>query len=372
MLSIVLALASTIVAVIAGEYLGAARFNGLHFGRSLASEIPWGPGDELLYACASMPMLLAVVDSIEGFMGTAEAAAAVTRAAGLVAQSTFLYRCRAGDYADASLARSDWQSAGESSTDLSTLRQVLLTRDLATISHVVDASGALLSTTVLSQEAMSAHGSQNQESWAYTPTRWPCMGKRATIASSDSSASAVRLSRSEEYASQMLLLPEHIDGDAYIRERVHPELVRSLSSARWQLLLVLFARICSFAAAAAGTAIAVAAFSSPEGRWVTDTDGLGPSPSAVAITISISTAAARMLQTSRAESRRRAHARAASALNAARVRWESLPCEERRQLELDRLVLSVEQAIEATLPPATSDVAARKASSASHGGSTKL
>ena len=72
-----------------------------------------------------------------------------------------------------------------------------------------------------------------------------------------------------------------------------------------------------------------------------------------------------MLQTTRVEARRRAYARAASALNAARVHWEALPTEERsRQSELDRLVLKVEQAIEATLPPASSDVAARKASSA--------
>ena len=54
--------------------------------------------------------------------------------------------------------------------------------------------------------------------------------------------------------------------------------------------------------------------------------------------------------------------RAAATLNAAKVRWESLPAEERaQQVEVDRLVLSVEQAVEATLPPAPSEVAARRA-----------
>jgi hypothetical protein len=107
--------------------------------------------DVLLFVCASLPVLLAVVDSIEGLMNTAEATAAVERAAGLVTQSIYLYRCRAGDYSDVALNRAS-RNSGETSSDLSTLRQTLLQQDLATIAQVVDASGALLTTSESGQQ----------------------------------------------------------------------------------------------------------------------------------------------------------------------------------------------------------------------------
>lgn len=372
-LSIVLALASTVVAIIAGDYVGEERYSfSLHIGgRRLSDDggdSSYG-GDRtiyeyvLMYACASLPVLLAVVDSIEGFMGTAEAAAAVERAAGLVTQSLYLYRCRAGDYSDIALVR----SAGESNlnSDLSTLRQMLLTRDLTTIAHVVDASGALISMTQQQQPAVI--GMDGLVAFAPRPWYAACLpsGSLSVLPGAASDSPTQQQSGHGGASGEAKAIPEQIDGDAYVTERVAPELEKTLSKARNELLLVLLARVCSFAAAAVGTAIAVAAFSSIRHYEVSIGHDPVPSPSYIAITVASSTAFARMLQTTRVEARRRAHARAASALNAARVRWEALPAEDRaKQSELDRLVLSVEQAIEATLPPASSDVAARKASSA--------
>lgn len=370
-LSIAIGLLSTIVAVVAGEFINDKKRIPVPWKRQLfagdhkALEVD----DVLLFVCASLPVLLAVVDSIEGLMNTAEATAAVERAAGLVTQSIYLYRCRAGDYSDVALNRAS-RNSGETSSDLSTLRQTLLQQDLATIAQVVDASGALLTTSESGQQqrplfeigttALDAAGYTTAPSPPWYAKLMPWTASSAPTAA-DFALAPLR-SLAHLPAAQKA---ETIDGDGYVHERVLPELERNLSNARCQLLLVVLARVSSFAAAAVGTAIAVAAFTSTEERWEAILDPGGVSPSAVAITVAVMTALSRMLQTTRIEAQRRAHTRAASALNAARVRWEALPSEERgRQAELDRLVLSVEQAIEATLPPATSDVAARKASSA--------
>ena len=340
MLSIVMAFAATVAAIMASER-GLIRTNGLFEKMGLTRRLPLPDEADFhsfaVYLCAALPVVLVVVDSIEGLMSTSEAQAAVQRAAGLVTQALYLYRCRAGDYADGSLSKSDdlLASGSGSGTDLSTLRQVMLSHDLATISAVVDESGALLaqrslpSTQPISEDPVSS--STSGGAWWH--------GEHAY-------GSAIETDAARCVGEQMLAVPDFIDGDDYVRERVVPQLERSLSIARYTLLTVVAARIMSVAAAALGVALAMQ--SSTE--WVT-------------ITVAASTAAARMLQTTRAEARRRAHTRAVLILNAARVRWESLPAEVRAlQGEVDRLVLKVEQAIEATLPPATSDVAARKAS----------
>ena len=340
-LSILLGVAATIIAVFTADAVAENRFlPDLHFNdENRLPQVLDTPGrlQYLVYTCASLPALLAVIDSIHGYMGAGETSSAVERAAGLVMQALYLYRCRAGDYADAVLVRSAPSDGG---TDLSTMRQALLKHDLASIGSVVDECGALV-TAGNNRPAFGAF------QVAPSIMQWPIAfatsvthGKQSSYTPVSAAEIAIQSERNE-----LLALPDVIDGDTYLIERVQPELDRSLGSARHFLLVVLLTRSVALAAAAVGSAVAVLGHT----RWV-------------AITIAVATAASRVLQVTRAEARRRALMRAAATLNAAKVRWESLPAEERaQQVEVDRLVLSVEQAVEATLPPAPSEVAARRA-----------
>ena len=99
-----------------------------------------------------------------------------------------------------------------------------------------------------------------------------------------------------------------------------------------------------YAAAATGTVLATLGLS----KWV-------------AMTVAFSTAMTRIIQNFRVDELRKANAKAMSSLSAVRLYWRALPREERgRQHEIDRLVNSVEGALEATLPPAEPDVAPPK------------
>ena len=227
----------------------------------------------------------------------------------------------------------------------------MLKRDLATISSRVDESGAVLAQGALAPPVGVAHDAASASStlrrWAtscvaFVTRRKPPPSSGAPVPPTVSNAELA----AEWECTELLAVADCINGDAYVRERVQPGVVQSLRAARRLLLAVLLARSVALAAAAAGAALAVVG----QAQWA-------------AVTVALATAANRVLQTTRIEARRRALMHAASALNAAKVRWEALPSEERaRQLEIDRLVLKVEQALEATLPPASSVLAAPRKS----------
>ena len=97
----------------------------------------------------------------------------------------------------------------------------------------------------------------------------------------------------------------------------------------------MLSRTLIFVAAAVGTALATLGME----QWV-------------AVTAATSTVVSRAMQNTRLEERKVAYSKAASLLNSTAIKWEALPAEHKaRQDRIDWLVNTVEQAIEATLPP---------------------
>ena len=113
-------------------------------------------------------------------------------------------------------------------------------------------------------------------------------------------------------------------------------LPRMSRAARALLGVALAGNILMYAAAAVGTVLATL-------------DGLSKW---VAVTVGFHHSVSSWMATFRVEERRTACARAVSALERERVAWMALPREmQSRQDNLDKLVSSVEAALEATLPP---------------------
>ena len=253
------------------------------------------------FLCAGLPAVLALLEVLQGY-GRGEPEAAVERAAGLVQKAVYLYRCRAGSYADLPLS-------SDASSDVATLRRRMLTRDLTAVGTAVEESGATLPTAEApSWGIVSAIRARLSRVW--------CM-------------CCCRLGNDPPETTE-----DHVDGDSYVQERLLPALKTSTSRSRWLLIFSLTVRSCSLIALAVGTGLALLGLL----HWV-------------AVAVAFSTGAARLLQMTRADDRRRAHTRAAAALNAAKVRWEALPPEAHAwQSEVDALVLRAEQAIESTLP----------------------
>ena len=262
------------------------------------------------YICAALPALLAVVELLQSILRSSEAAAAVERAAGLVERASFLYRCRAGSYADLPLSTAE----AEATSDVSTLRRRMLTRDLAAVAAAVDDSGAMLVPSSSSADAAGSHDSSSYPMWLRRAWCMCCCRPRN--------------------GDPPELHDDRIDGQAYAHERLLPALQLCTARARWLLGLSMAMRCASLISLAVGTALALIGLL----HWV-------------AVAVACSTAASRLLEMARVDERRRANVRAAAALNAAKVRWEALPVEAHAwQSEVDALVLRAEQAIESTLP----------------------
>ena len=316
-LSIVLAIVAAAVAVAADElYDDYSDYDDVQdvlqvgvFSRVFLNGLHEQWATKAGYICAALPALLAVIQLVQSLMTTSEAALAVERAAGLVERAVYLYRCRAGSYADLPLSTAE---AGTTS-DVSTLRRRMLTRDLAAVATAVDDSGAMLIPS-LSSPSSERHDGSPFPMWLRKAWCMCCCrpGTGDPPETND----------------------DRMDGDAYARERLLPALQQSTSNARWLLVLSLGVRSVSLLALAVGTALALLGLL----HWV-------------AVAVALSTAASRFLELARVEERRRAHVRAAASLNAAKVRWESLPAEAHTwQSEVDALVLRSEQAVESTLP----------------------
>lgn len=262
------------------------------------------------YICAAVPALLAVVELLKSLLLSSEAAAAVERAAGLVERASFLYRCRAGSYADLPLSTAEADAA----SDVSTLRRRMLTRDLAAVAAAVDDSGAILVPSLSSTDGTGSYDRSSFPMWLRRAWCMCCCRPHA--------------------GDPPELHDDRIDGVTYARERLLPALESCTARSRRLLVLSMTMRCLSLISLAAGTALALIGLL----HWV-------------AVAVACSTAASRYLEMARIDERRRANMRAAAALNAAKVRWEALPVEAHAwQSEVDALVLRAEQAIESTLP----------------------
>ena len=266
----------------------------------------------LYYVVVVLPAVLVVVDSIDSFLRTNAAASAAARAAGLVRQQIFYYRTRAGQYADAIMAA----KAKAANSDLVSMRQRRLVEQLGIIDATLATSGAL---PIEGRGTLRLAIADVASAWETAFENVITAGPGATKAG-------------------------RLTGDEYIDARLNPSLRATSRSATGYLVIALGAHVLMYAAAATGTVLATLGLS----KWV-------------AMTVAFSTAMTRVIQTFRVDELRKANAKAMSALSAARLYWRALPREERgRQVEIDRLINSVEGTLEATLPPAEPDVAPPK------------
>lgn len=316
--SILLALAATVIAVLLSDIHLSREHAGVRF--VMGERVPHLRPE--LIICAVLPALLAVFEVADGLLVSEEAAVAAERAAGLVAQTTYVYRCRAGEYSDAALSRASLRIAADAHCDLTTLRQRQLNRNLAAIAVDLDEAGAFVTSAAgaLRPDAVFATGVRRLPRWRL----WQCwpMNDEESLGVDRSSTDLLGI-------------------DEYLSERVQAQTNHSLCRARWLRVCVLTARTWSVLSAGIGMSVAL----------------LGMAH-LVVISVAASVAATRLLRTSQLEGRQRAHARAASRMLAARARWEALPAEARyRQNEVDALVLMVEHAMESVLPAAPHGVA---------------
>ena len=311
--SICLALVSTVLAVLVAED-----------DRSSAG----------FFLCIVLPALLMIVDQVDVYLGTSVAAHAVERARGILEQQTFMYRTRIAGYSDAVLARQLKEAAINGATeliDVETRRQQLFTLRLSEIDEAASAAGALVDVV-----HMATPGGSSATTRVVPSDAAPHTDNAPLRPGSRGAAAAARSAVVEPDAA-----PDVMDGDEYIRLRVDLHAKRSAREAKRLLFLSLLARLGLFVVAAVSTAIATIGYTKY-----------------VSVTVAVTTAITRWLNATRVEARRSAHSRAASALNGAKLAWTALPREMRsRQAERDRLVLSVENLLERTLPPAESEVA---------------
>ena len=247
---------------------------------------------------AAVPAILAVLEVLAIF-ARSEPASAAERAAGLVERAVYLYRSRAGSYADLPLS-------SETASDISTLRRRMLMRDLSAVGSAVDESGATLTSAA---DAKVRIPMAIRRAWCM------CCCRPAPVEPPE-------------------IMDDRLDGDTYLQERLLPALRDSTSKAKQLLVLALSARCLSLISFALGTALALLGLL----HWV-------------AVAVAVAGFIPRLLRVDTLEERRRAQIRVAKALNAAKVRWEALPAEAHSwQTEVDALVLRAEQAIESTLP----------------------
>lgn len=141
LLSLFIAFAAIVVSTVVGS-LGSDDNDGN--GDGDATEGGSGGGgtrhEVLYYVLVVLPALLVVVDSVDSFLRTGEAANAAERAAGLVEKHLYMYRARACAYSDAAVAA----AAKRDGIDLQTARMTRLTASLTSIDQAVAESGALV------------------------------------------------------------------------------------------------------------------------------------------------------------------------------------------------------------------------------------
>ena len=141
--TIALSLAATILAIVAGETVSAGE--------------SW-TASPLSVAVVVLPATIIVIDSIEAVVRSFDSANAAARAAGLVAKAIYMYRTRAGQFADAVLA----PKAVESKTDVMSLRQHTLTARLTTIE--LNTVGTVDAISMARETIMATHGAAAGES----------------------------------------------------------------------------------------------------------------------------------------------------------------------------------------------------------------
>ena len=264
----------------------------------------------LYYASIILPAVMLVVDQIEAYLGSLKSKEACERAAGLVESQAFRYKAHAGAYADNKL---DEEVQRGVAGDLATARQLKLATRLNKIQIDVAKTGASVE---LSENDDRGHEKIISDvAGAIMKEAKPAVGAKG---SSDA---------------------DELNGDEYIQVRVLPAIRHSTKMAKYYQFYSLIGRMLLFLASAAGSVLAT----------------LGQTL-VVAATVSGSMSISRWLETTRVEERRQAHMKAASELSCAKLVWESLPNEQRTKQDcLDKLVLEVENYLEATLPPAQKD-----------------
>ena len=138
--------------------------------------------DVLYYVLVVLPALLVVVDSVDGFLRTGEAANAAERASGLVEKHLYMYRARACAYSDAAVAA----AAKRDGIDLHTARQVRLTASLTAIDQTVADSGALVdrsepSVNVVGDERLDGTRYMHERVEGKTTGALPRMGSEVRV-----------------------------------------------------------------------------------------------------------------------------------------------------------------------------------------------